>query len=256
MPTRSKFDFDRHEIQHKIAIDMFKTIKKALDDNNIEFWLDAGTLLGAVRDKKFILGDYDIDICIWKENTEKVREILDSLPYYYYFDKEENWFYRIFHERTRFGIGLVEFDEKNCYYESYLYPRGILGKTFDYLLWALSLYPAEYKDSLLPVGISKLIIKTLTYLPFRKKIKRFIFYLYERLDSYYFVHTIPYEFFMPLRTEKVYDIKVKVPKNSERYLEHRYGKDWTIPNPNYKYWLDDGTLKKYNRRKCYDTFSL
>ena len=29
---------------------------------------------------------------------------------------------------------------------------------------------------------------------------------------------------------------VSIPANSDKYLEERYGKNWKIPDPNYKYW--------------------
>ncbi|GAH36594.1 unnamed protein product, partial [marine sediment metagenome] len=47
-------------MDEKIAIDTLKCVKNVLDNYGIEFWLDTGTLLGAVREGKIIPWDSDI----------------------------------------------------------------------------------------------------------------------------------------------------------------------------------------------------
>ena len=44
--------------------ELFKKVLKILDENNIEYWIIGGTLLGAVRDKTMCPWDDDIDIAI------------------------------------------------------------------------------------------------------------------------------------------------------------------------------------------------
>lgn len=41
----------------KTAVKMLRQVKEVLDKNNVEFWLDCGTLLGTTRYGK--LGEYE-----------------------------------------------------------------------------------------------------------------------------------------------------------------------------------------------------
>ena len=43
------------------------------DKNDIEFWIEGGTLLGIIRDKKLISWDTGIDLCIWNKSSFKLN---------------------------------------------------------------------------------------------------------------------------------------------------------------------------------------
>ena len=55
---------------------MLKTLIKFLDENNITYYVWAGTYLGAVRHKGFIPWDDDIDIAITRPEYNKMLEII------------------------------------------------------------------------------------------------------------------------------------------------------------------------------------
>ena len=58
----------------------YQIVKEALDHNNIEYWLDAGSLLGAYRDGKMIPHDLDIDFAVFEEEgLNKAGNVLESI---------------------------------------------------------------------------------------------------------------------------------------------------------------------------------
>lgn len=63
----------------KEAYNALKKIKTILDEENIIFWLEFGTLLGAIREKDFIKHDFDIDLgCLTIEKKEILKDKLEK----------------------------------------------------------------------------------------------------------------------------------------------------------------------------------
>jgi len=53
--------------QEKNLVYLLYEIKEVLDEEMIEFWLECGTLLGAVRDGKIIPWEHDLDFGVFRE---------------------------------------------------------------------------------------------------------------------------------------------------------------------------------------------
>ena len=96
---RKKFNPDGSDIRKAQLrmLDLLKFLDKICKENKLEYWLDSGTLLGAARHGGFIPWDDDTDVCMMKEDAEKLKKIMqdkiwnghivlqshDNDPYYY-----------------------------------------------------------------------------------------------------------------------------------------------------------------------------
>lgn len=69
----------------KILLDILLVFDKICRENNIKYWLDAGTLLGAYRHKGFIPWDDDIDVCVPIHDYKRLIPLLKD-----FCDKSEN----------------------------------------------------------------------------------------------------------------------------------------------------------------------
>lgn len=83
------------EIAKKKCLELLIKLDEICSKNDIRYWIDGGTLLGAIRHQGFIPWDDDIDICIPAPDYYKLIDVLSQ------FCKEDNS-YILFHGDSNF----------------------------------------------------------------------------------------------------------------------------------------------------------
>lgn len=98
----------------KIQIDILNEVDKFCKNNNINYWLDCGTLLGAVRHKGYIPWDDDIDLGMLRDDYNRFIKTFNQENSKYKLEcyENNNKFYYFFGKVLDTSTVLYEPDEK------------------------------------------------------------------------------------------------------------------------------------------------
>jgi len=185
-----------------------------IEDVGIEYWLEGGTCLGAVRDGHFIPWDHDLDLGIKFESEEKIKLLIQQL----------NSFFKI-ETRGFNGKHKSQFGE--------------------YRLIKISAYKGIFKK------VKEQILKNIGY---RNDfcLDLFVFYkqplngdLNNMVYKYVVFNKVGYHEKKYLdETQKIafYNREYNIPNNVNSWLATKYGKDWKTPKEEWHVNLDDKTL--------------
>lgn len=77
---RIYYQKSRHQRFKKYAKEALMRIKTTLEENNVTFWLDFGTLLGAIRVSGFLSHDCDMDLGAFASQAELVSKAIKYDP--------------------------------------------------------------------------------------------------------------------------------------------------------------------------------
>lgn len=242
----------------KVMLKILIKVDKICRDNNLEYFLDWGTLLGAVRHKGFIPWDDDIDISMPRKDYEIFKSIGQSQLGNEYFlqtpETDENYKYyhvpmKVRDNNSKF-IEIVETGDE-------LFNQGIYIDIFplDYLpvgkinLKIQSIYKFLVERNLiLSMKFSEFTLQRKLIYPFvyilmriitpkmRKKIEKIFIeknkfskeYYWSGIDLY-LKHIYRACDIFPLKEIEFEGYKFKSPNKSERILVDMYGDYMTLP---------------------------
>lgn len=241
----------------KCSIESLVEVSKVFETLQIEWWIDQGSLLGIVRDKKFLPWDHDIDIGIWDMNNidkNKLLKLFRQHFSYVYYDKlnktikiffydnkiKETWWYDI------------SFYEKKALTAEKQWFRPIESKTniYKYLLTISTIIFIGYgtPGSSIKSKIAKHILSpihlVLEFFNISDYIGNIFLEIVKNNYSYHVDVSCDIKYFSDLSQLNIDRIVINVPKSKEEYLEYKYGKDWKTPKVSWDYLQDDGGLKK------------
>lgn len=220
-----------------------KEIRSSLDELGIPFFLDTGTLLGAVREKRFIPWDNDIDLGVIKGWTTGTK--LDQLTEAAYrrgfdFVRGERAIY--FTKAPDVQIGIMLYDWSGDSYENefrrIIFHHGAVSRLAYFIAAAktgaiinCNGYGFGRKIRSFLAGISK-------WLPIGSRAGDS--WLYSAETKYL---RIDRKFFEDRGQIAFYGEVFPVPASSREYLEFRYGANWETPIQDYDYFEDDNATR-------------
>ncbi|MGE7090252.1 LicD family protein [Lysinibacillus sp. NPDC048646] len=114
-PEYLQYEFNQrinHSMDLNVARENLLTVVETLDSFKIDCWLIFGTLLGAVREKDFIVHDKDTDVGVFYKDKYKIVEVVKVLL--------EKGFQLI---RTEEGDTLISLMRNNEYLDLYLFRK-------------------------------------------------------------------------------------------------------------------------------------
>ena len=232
-----------------------KDIKKILDEHKVSFWLEHGSLLGAVREGKIITGDDDIDLAT---NYEPLVANISSISKQLY-----NLGYDTYMTDVKLTI-----KKDGEHLSLFIYQKGVIpGHLFRYrvskkdvrahmLLYGfLEGLKTPYKDlrhhTTPKQKITQIMKRTMMFAPAKKQLHKLIIEFGKKIDCLFtFDIAFPEEYIKEFKEINFHGVKVKIPIESKKYLRWMYGKDWAIPDNNYdKQWGFYKDMEDYNNTR-------
>ncbi len=229
-----------------VMLEMLKVTDHICRKHSISYWLDAGTLLGAVRHKGFIPWDDDLDIGMPREDYNRFLEIAPKeLPPDLFFQTRETdksiWKWIKIRDNYSTFIQKTEKNKKIKYHQGIfidIFPFDLVdsssynAKLFLNRRFQLSVKTKPYAWFLNP--LSTVIVKLIGY----KRMKDIIIRHYSKnkpkhvtlgIDAMVSFHFFDYDTVFPVSEIKFEGHKFMAPANPDKYLTDMFGDYMTLP---------------------------
>ena len=228
------------------AIKVLREVKSILDERGVRYWLDQGTLLGAVRAKKFIPWDDDIDIGTMYNEVEKIKQQISPFRKKgFEISSLSNFAIEIKKDSIVVDIYLFRIESD----KAWRYEYGSKSKIFSVLRRIGFL--SYYKESVKIESFKRKMI----YLFIPKFIGKFIIKIWGFYGCKYMPWVVPKHYYEHLDKITFYDMEFNIPSLVKEYLSYKYGNSWLKPNSNYNYLIDDGAIEYSFKDKKKDKVS-
>lgn len=221
-------------------MDALRTIKKIFDKKDIFFWLDYGTMLGAVREGKMIPWDWDMDVSIWFKDALKVFCCQPEFQEQGYEIYANGHRYGVRDIKTKEHVACILFKEEM---DGFAVQPEIV-RPFRQLFWLLMETTYEKHDytshskacDFVPLFIRKAAVHSFTFLSkvmVARMLKRLLLFV-RRHHFYVEESTSGYiRDFKSFEKVKFYNDYFNIPSGSNNILSFMYGSGWRIPDKNF-----------------------
>ena len=193
-----------------------------LNENNIQYWVDSGTLLGLVREGKILLNDKDIDIGIHVNQLSKINQLKSK-----FIDLGYSFRYELYNGTL-------------CKYK--LYPKN--NKNF--LIIDINVYRQKNNEYLWCPLTYFTKPKSFIFKHIQKIVKFFWRRVFKVIETNKFPYNkikknytwvIPYKYYKNI--EYNYDLCCYMFRDKKEYLKYRY-KNWKVCVKKWDTYKDDG----------------
>lgn len=232
-----------------VMLEILHVIDAICEKHGIGYWLDAGTLLGAVRHKGFIPWDDDLDICMLRKDYERFLHIAShELPEDLFLqtkatDPTIKWKWAKIRDNFSTFIQLSEKDSRIKYHQGIfidIFPYDLVKKDIKkYKLLLNRKFQAShnplYKNiSLLLNSMAILPVKAIGYNRLKKILlnraqKGDLKFVTTGIDISLGYHTFSLDTIFPLKKIEFENYHFFAPANTDRYLTQMFGDYMKIP---------------------------
>jgi phosphorylcholine metabolism protein LicD len=239
------------ELMRKISYELLKFFDNVCTKHDIEYWLDFGTLLGAVRHEGFIPWDDDLDVGMLREDYYKFLEVFpkelenSGSKYVVAWFKEPSW-----------DINSRRWYQINCKYPEFNGKFvGIDVFPYDYITEFDDDYISRFHDEIRPeffkvwkgdVGLKDALDSTCG--PLNLSLSQTDYFI-GGVDGGRFKTTSVFKILetkdlRPVKRIKFGDYEFLAPNNPDNYLSEIYGKEYMRIGRTSK---DHGRLNRYKK---------
>ena len=188
----------------KAAVKLMIDVKNIIENLSIDYWIEGGTLLGAVREQKLIPWDHDIDMGMINHSNDAIKKMIYNL-------------------KKKFYVSVKTFNNMEGVWD--------LGE-----YRVIKVYPKKYfflKDEL----CLDIFIYYKGNVPnMKNEVYKYVVWGKNAFHKK--------EFFDNLEKIEFYGESISVPSNYREFLKVKYGDDWETPKKKWNVAIDDGSILK------------
>lgn len=243
----------KDKTKEEIMIENLKDIKEIFDKHNIKFWLDWGTLLGAIRDGKIMEYDDDIDLGIMEDDFKKIYSILPEINKKGFFiDASLIFIPKFCFLRWDYGIDIWPYSKlgKNTF--STYGSAPLKSRIARVLRFIYNLFMHQKTNTNLVISSNKfeLIIAFFircVFSIFPYKLKKSFAEMSQKILMKNYIRLVKVivlkYYFERFRNFEFYNITFNVPFDAEGYLKYKYGEDWKTPRRKWDWVKEDKSVR-------------